>query len=419
MRLISVSLILTVGLIYAWRQPATALLSGIALPMVSLPLVVFAGHFLKYFSLGCQLLAIFAAVAIVAKSKKRNQILPLQWIILVAFLLLLFGMVIQDSQNSILILLIESKIVLFPIIVSGSAILGINFIRRLITTLFFLVIAGSIAAIFEIGAGTGNLISAGLLYGTNVIVSTTGSLRAPGLSLTSFDFSLISGLAVLVALLNWSNYFVFEKKYSRKFLLIVIAAGLTGVFTSVTRSGLLFFIVAYAIYAISNSKKIGRAIVFFYVAAAGLSIVLIKFSAFLSTSSLHQRFLLWRFLLSGRNLFYGMGLGTVGSVTNSSFTPVANRLVADNYYVNIILQFGIPGLMLFAIMLWLYWRFTDRCGKSMIVGLMVTALVTEIWEYPDFMAFLLIFVVSNGLKKNSSLTSATKIMNRHLNSSFL
>ena len=75
--------------------------------------------------------------------------------------------------------------------------------------------------------------------------------------------------------------------------------------------------------------------------------------------------------------------------------------------------------MLFAIILWLYWSFTDRCGKSMIVGLMVTALVTEIWEYPDFMAILLIFVVSNGLKKNSSLTPATEIVNRHLNSSFL
>ena len=398
MRIVFASIISVLLSIYALRNPGKVIIISTLAPLVSLPLVIILKSDLKYFNLGCSILAMFAAIVVYLRNQKQ-PIRFIQVILGFAGILLIYGLANSEQSVPLVVKILAVKFFIFPIILSVSATLGKDFIYKLIQMIFLVVTAGTIASLLEIATGANKLVSLGLQYGSNITTFQAGHLRAPGLALTNFDFSFICGLAMYLSIICRSNYFQFTKPFSKKNMNLMFVIGLIGIIISTTRSGFIFFLVCFATYSLLSTKNIGR--IFSYVYGMGSTLILIyfNFSGFFTTTSLMERITLWRFLFSQYNLVYGIGIGTAGAATNSSFNQYSLRVVADNYYINLLIQFGALGIVFFALITLNYFASANRIGKSIIVGMLATSFFTELWEYSTFASLALIITVFDGLAK--------------------
>ena len=390
--------------IFVLKRPESAFIMSLFFPLVSLPLVALVPESLQYITLGAQLVCLTTSIRIVNHTGAWEKFRVVVPVFVLFFLLILYGAIFGNLQTSVTLKLLAAKIILLPVVLSITAILGLQFIRKLIKALFLVVLLNVIASLIQIVLGVDRLVSLGLKYGSNVSSLGSGRLRAPGLSLTNFDFSLLCGLAIILSLLCLENYFEFQKTFSKVLVTFVLVSSFIGIFVSSTRSGLLFASVTMLAFYAFGKSNIGRIMIFASFASLIIFLINLLFPEFLGRQSLGQRFLVWQNILNGRSLIYGDGLGTAGSVTNSSFASAGSRLVADNYYLNLLIQFGVPGIFFFILGMAIYWSFAGQLGRSLIIGLAFTAAITEIWEYTSLMTMVLILITFDGISRKRKLS---------------
>ena len=378
------------GLSYLW--PSKVLIFGIIFPFIDLifiPLV----HNLKYLNLGSQLIALVPALILLFRKKTDRLNIDLTRILAILAFLICYGVIISLNKIPLIVKLLEARLLLFPLVVAVASYLGNRFLKQFILTLFVVEIANSLAGFLELKIGTPKLLSAGLTYGSTITNFTTGQLRAPGLTLSNFDFSVLSGLVIFLSgtMILFPGVFNFTIK--RNLLYIIFLLSVAGIITSATRSGAVFAVIGLAYLVFNNSKRK-------YLAFVGIWATIILFIGFqkiapqyFNLTSVNSRLTLWNSLMHSYPWILGNGLGFAGSVTQSSFASPGSRLTADNYYLNILLQFGVLGVILLLVLVGYLYRKTSRIGRALVFSFALTSIFTESWEYSSFMASVMIFVL--------------------------
>ena len=385
------------------KRPESAFVMSLFFPFVSLPLVALVPESLQYITLGAQLVSLTTFILIINHTGAWEKLRVVVPVFVLFFLLILYGAIFGNLQSSVTLKLLATKIIFLPVLLSITGILGLQFIRKLIKALFLVVFLNVIVSLIQIALGIDRLVNLGLEYGSNVSSFGSNRLRAPGLSLTNFDFSLLCGLAIILSLLCLGNYFEFQKTFSKVLVTFVLVSSFTGILLSSTRSGLFFASITMLTFYAFEKSNLGRIMIFASFVSVIIFLINLVFPEFLGRQSLGQRFLVWQNILNGRSLIYGDGLGTAGSVTNSSFASAGSRLVADNYYLNLLIQFGVPGIFIFILGMAIYWSFVGQLGRSLIIGLAFTAVITEIWEYQSLITMVLILITFDGISKKRTL----------------
>lgn len=259
-------------------------------------------------------------------------------------------------------------------------------LSRLLTFIGVAMVLNAIASVFEFILGSDALIAAGLNYGTE-IRQIGGVLRAPGLTRSNASLGLIAGFYLL-------GLFIFFGKWqfsrSRRLLQPVIISSIVCVLLSTTRTAIVVLAVGLLLQRVSfkNSVRNGLFTVVmltgFYIFGAG------------SADSAIARLSVWANALSTVDLM-GSGFGSVGSTTYSDLS-LGKGAFTDNYFISLIQQFGVFGVILSVAAVG--YAFALRRGDGPIsalwgpvyAALIVASLIIEAWEYWAAMAVMLVWL---------------------------
>ena len=235
---------------------------------------------------------------------------------------------------------------------------------------------------------------AGYIYGAHLKELTGGShrFRAPGLLSSNFELGLLSAVIFVISLLTLTQL---SNVVTKRMSIVGMSAGIVGSITSASRTSILFALLGMLIIAIrvSRQSSYSSASSKFAVTFLSFSSVIVAAlsanSVLITTATTSSRFVVWRDLLHTGGLFFGNGIGSVGTTTTSklAITPV----FVDNYFLSVLLQFGILGLVLFLICLFQLLKCNEKV-RALIAPLLVACIFLEVWEYWIPMTCLLIVV---------------------------
>ena len=379
-------------------------------PFYSLPLLVLLKRQdIGTFSIAFQILALASGLFLLFKSKSLTSTPSVYIGFSVLFLACTYGLIIpQTNSTPLIVKLIACKVVLLPIIFS-LIMLGIgkiDYICKIVRFLFWVCIANSIAGVIELQLGTQKLIAIGLPYGLQVREFTSGRVRALGLSLTNFEFSLMSGLTAILCYAVLSRT-MFDGQISRILAGVTFICALLNMYTSITRQGILFPLIGIFYLELTRKRNAVRIFGQVYLAAIFGAILLSVNNLFVRSDTFGSRLSLWKTLITQFGSFIGNGIGFCGGATTSSFAKNISQIFVDNYYISIFLQLGVLGLCIYLFVLFSYFSGTNRIGKGIMLSITLISLITEFWEYTSVISLCLMFVVTIGRIKEKKPLSAS------------
>lgn len=370
-------------------------------PFYSLPLLVLLKtQDIGTFAIGFQILAIVCGLISVFKSfnyKSLNAGVSGTALLSVACI---YGMIIpQTNSTPLIVKVIAIKVILLPVVFSAmiSGIDQVGYVCRIVKIFFWVCIANSLAGVLQLYLGTEKLIALGLPYGTQIREFTSGRVRALGLSLSNFEFALFSGLAAIICYAVLTNL-ILENQISKKLAFVTLFSSMISMYTSITRQGILFPLVAIAFLELVRKKNALRIFTQIYSGLILILVLLALNNLFLRSNTFYGRIALWRSLLREFGNFIGNGLAFCGGATTSSYAKNISQIFVDNYFISIYLQLGIVGLLLYLITIYAYLANSNPLGTAIVVALITTSLVTEFWEYTSVASLTLMFVVTLGSK---------------------
>jgi hypothetical protein len=296
--------------------------------------------------------------------------------------------------------LIGVRYVLFPVaVLVVVAARSVPDIVRLVGLLSWMIVANAVAAVVEFLIGPPRLAAWGLNH-KDAIRYIDGNFRAPGLTDFNAELGMLAGAFLLGYLCLWLTR---DARPRQRLWHAAAAAAAICLALSTSRSGAVMLVAGLVTAVTLNrsggqasrrrSRRLGLAVVI---------LVVIGFAVVGATAahSLVDRLGVWGSLLRHGVPVYGLGVGAVGAASNSR-VATGSRVVVDNYFVSLALQFG-PVLaasfvaLLVAVLIWLWRRSVDHSTYvlyiGVVAGLAASFLVIEAWEYDAAMACLAVFV---------------------------
>jgi len=381
-------------------------------PFYSLPLLlILRTNDIGIIAVGFQFLSIVTGLVLLFRKPLSITLNPSTIALLLLTVLCIYGFFIpQTNSTPFIVKVIASKSILLPATLSMVAytINDRRYICNIIKMIFTISIANSIAGIFQLRLGTEKLIALGLPYGTQVREFKTGRLRALGLSLSNFEFALFSGLTAILCYAIISKI-ILAGEVSRIFALITFVFSVVSMYTSITRQGILLPLIGIIFLEFTrprNAVRIYTQSYFFFILLIFLSLAN---NLFLRSESFYGRIQLWQTLLAENGLFIGNGIGFCGGATTSSFARNISQIFVDNFYISIFLQAGLIGLLLYLISLLSFFYETNLFGKSVLISIIFTSLVTELWDYSSVASLALILIIILGRKNNEIISNQKKL----------
>ena len=383
---------------------------GLLYPFVSLIFLPLLKHKLSYLNLFMQGLVILATIVWLSSRSKVQRIYsggPILGMSIIGVL----GSLFAAGTVSFLIQVIGLKYLIFPVVASMAFTNNPKMMAKVLKAMVVISAISDFAALVENIFGVKRLVALGFNYGTNIIQFTEGTIRAPGLSLSNFDFGFFSALVSVICFMKISGST--KLNISRRLVQIGFVSGLFGIGFSLTRNALIFLIVACVYPAVVLFQRLNSGSLKLLLSFLGVTTMLALGTintVFVNTSSLHQRLILWQTLYGStdHSVFYGLGLGKFGAASFSSLNTLGSYQFVDNYFLSIFFTAGLVGLFLFIAILGRYYSIGDAAGRSIIWGYIIMSLFTESWEYTEFTTLLLGFVLAHTSK--DSLKEAEPIL---------
>jgi hypothetical protein len=369
-------------------------------PFCSLPLlVILKRQDIGTFSIGFQILALLSGIVILLRNSKFRLFNSASISLILLTVASIYGILIpQTNATPIIVQVLASKSLLLPVVFAlvGFAINDHKYICKMVKILFWVCIANSIAGVIELFLGTQKLIALGLPYGTQVREFSTGRVRALGLSLSNFEFSLFSGLTTIICYAVLTKL-IFSGLISRTFAAFTLLSAIISMYTSITRQGIFFPLIGIIFLELTRQKNAVRVFSQIYTSFLFILALLAANNIFLRSESFYGRINLWRDLISQNGNFLGNGIGFCGGATTSSYAVNISQIFVDNYYLSVYLQLGVLGLILYLVTIFGFFNNSNRLGKAILLSVLFTSLVTEFWEYTSVISLALILIVTIGL----------------------
>lgn len=326
--------------------------------------------------------------------------LPVRWVEVgaAAALVLTVWSAIGVAHHGLAQTVTGLRLILIPVaflVIVGALTSGA--VSRLLTAVAVLVIANAAAGVAEVLIGPATLVRWGFSPQHNVRY-IDGVFRVPGLTEVNAELGMLAGAYLLGYLACW----ITPRVRPRAVLWhLAAAAAVLCLMLSTSRSGALLVVggLAGALilpHARSRSRRlVAMALMGLIAAGAAGMFVLIGAGG---SSSLFQRFVVWRDLLAAAPLF-GDGIGAAGGASYSRVASSPPQFV-DNYFLNIGLQFGpvvmvlLVGATVFALV-WLA-RASARRPElvmpiALVSGLAAASLTLDSWEFTAAMLILILF----------------------------
>ena len=242
-------------------------------------------------------------------------------------------------------------------------------------------------------------IAQGFEYGKTVTNFVDGNIRAFGLSLTNFHYSLMCALGFFFSIAILWNFI--PSSINRRILVLSVFASTIGLFLSTTRSGLVFSVAALLPLLYSRYKFVISSLFVAILAIIALLVASQTSSiALLNSSSLASRFQLWRSLLDTDYWLLGAGIGSYGSVSRNGLLSETTQRITDSMYAGVLIQFGILGLLFFVAFLFHLLLTTNFIGRCVLLGFSATGFFLESWDYSIFTSvifFMAFYPLNSGL----------------------
>jgi len=335
----------------------------------------------------------------------RSRFLPLFQII--GALIIIFGTGIVSEIVTTNLLHVSSTLNLLLAPVAAALVsrgMGKGAHRLLLRFVVLILLVNALACIWEIHAGTPELVASGLKYGS-VIREIGGVLRSPGLMLTNADAGVFAGAGMLWLLVGWR---IKSIRFSLIWLVVGLSAGAVVLVLSTSRSGVILFVVGAVVNVLAiwrghvKHSRHGKFVSLIVVALVLVLPVLFLQNGATSADSLFKRFSAWSGLIKGQISFFGLGGGTVGGSSFSQWNS-GSSIFVDNSWVSILLQYGLLGLVSVLVILRISVRrlfLSLQRGTStesrlqvagilaVVIGMAVTGFVTEILDY--FLAMVML-----------------------------
>jgi hypothetical protein len=387
----SIVLVGLVGVAAAWMWPGPTLLAVCSTAFLSLPVLLIARDTGSLTAAQYGLLAVVAASSFVRSSAAaRVAWLRVSWPILVAaglgFIVAVSNHVAhtQVAVGVLLLILPVTGLLVGPVIGPGT--------RRVLPWLMVVLLGvNAVVALWEVRTGVELLPRYGLEYGTTI--RTIGeTLRAPGLTLTNFQLSLLAAAVVSAALTDRVSR---HRRFPGASFWLILVFGTGDLILSTTRTGLIIVVVTAVFTAmVMLFRRGGRGRLVGVVVALGAVLAFVWRGAD-TTASLSERIQLWGTILHQGVTVLGHGIGTAGAATGSSYAT-SSVLVADNYYLSVLWQIGLAGLTLFVWFLVAAVFRRSTGGRPWLwsaaptLALVLSMFTLETWDYtvPTLLMFL-------------------------------
>lgn len=379
------------------------LLSGIYFPMINLPFYVLSGHELGNVNIALEILStiyIFYSWMKIDNRKKSRKFVTLLW---ATSLLALYGLLNNLSQGSLIIKLIGLKLLVLPIIFGSVFIFDSIKCLRIIKSLLYIQILNAIFVVIEFILGGNYLLKLGLEYGTN-IRDFNGMPRLSGLALTNYILGSFSAVILLFVYFKITNYSECNFRIQRKLLVLTALCSFINLLGSNFRSGLLFSIIGIIALEFFTRGRVVRSFILFWLTAIVLCIAVLNNSLFINTFSLNERIEKWSHILVSFNSLTGVGIGSTGAASNSSFAMESSRVITDNQFITFLIQYGLLGGLYLALITYLLFKEANPFGKSMLIALFTSMIFVEIWDLTTAMSliFFFYFKFGNSVRNNSA-----------------
>jgi len=251
-----------------------------------------------------------------------------------------------------------------------------------------------IAAIVQNALGVTGLVAHGIEHGSNFRL-IDGVIRPPGLFLTHFGFGSFAGVVATVCVI-WLP----ELGSSRKWRVFAVMVSVSAMLASTTRVAFLFLMTGVLLWIVTSyRRRVVEKVVALFTVTAVLWWTLVHGIGGLDSWA--SRIDLWsRLVETYRPSFFGLGIGSVGSSSLSSFNVSGPRVVVDNYFISLVLQFGIPVSAIIVIMIMglAVWMCQMRRSSGLyysgllLVSMLVAFMFNEFWEMRSAMALLALVV---------------------------
>jgi len=290
--------------------------------------------------------------------------------------------------------IIALKFLIFPFAALLLGQVSMRFVSRLHLAFFCLSIANFIFAFLQLRWGFFKFAETGL--GSQQLIRFADSrIRAPGLTPGAFYLGLLSAFQFC---LSWNlirSRFHVTYRFMRYTVPLSCAIATANIFLSSSRSSVLFVLTFLLYFEVASSRgSLRRLMIIVLIPSLGflLYFAMNKFAPILlGTKSLAQRLTIWNQVISSTDWFYGTGVGSVGSASNSSFANSGSARFIDNQFLNFYLQYGILYLLVFCVILTLMWKRTDSFGRSLLFALTSTSFLLELWEYTALSLLIVLF----------------------------
>ena len=379
--------ILSPTLILIYRFPHISILAPIFGTMFSLPISIWFGN-LSLTTLSLQLIGVCSSILLFTRAKTKNLTSQISKSLLILIFVCFMGFIIGVQSVERIVQLQAIKILILPIILSiGSINPKFNW-KLSLKILIAILGVQNVVAIIEYKLGVYYLMSIGLQYGKE-LRHINGQLRPPALFMNHFEYGLFSA-AIFVACITYMEY---SSSQADKWIKFGISISLLGVLLSTARTAI---VIVLAAYILKNQFKTSDSFLLHgriakSVNATGMAILIaLIFPSLSSDGSAYSRIDNWRLILSEFNIWIGSGLGIAGGATSSNFSNKERVVIVDNYFLSLLAQVGILGLILFLLCLYFLIE-TEFKNKFIITALLCSFLTLESWEY---FASMTIFLIS-------------------------
>lgn len=315
------------------------------------------------------------------------------FILINTFLALGILLAVNSPQTGIA-KIIALKLLLYPFAALFLGQISLKFILRLVLALFIISIINFIFAFLQVRWGFFRFAETGV--GSEQLVRFYDSrVRAPGLTPSAFYLGLLSAFQFSLSWHLVRSRIYMLKNLIRVMLSISLLLAVLNIFLSSSRTSAIFILVFVFYYEFRKSKfrfqKFFTSIIVPFT-AFGTYVLLGNFApSLVGTDSFDQRLAIWKDYLAQTNWIFGIGVGQVGSASNSSFANPNSARFVDNQYLNFFMQFGIFFVCFFLIILTIMWRKTDVFGRSLLVALGTAAIFLEVWEYTSLSFMVVLF----------------------------
>jgi len=260
-----------------------------------------------------------------------------------------------------------------------------------------IVCASAIASAAEFALGPGALVRAGLDYGTSVR-TYQGILRAPGLFATNYALGSFAGVAGALAIVWWRYI---EPRTGHWWRIATFVGAIACLGFSIYRTGMVVFAVAVLTWVMLDASrgKVSRRLAAVVMLALLAAVVFVK--GLVSTSSLHDRLAHWATIPSQYGFpLLGHGLGFSGVASGNQ--AAVERVVVDNYFINIALQLGVVGIVFLIALTLITVRTLRATGPSpmmssgaVLLSAIIAFFFVDFWEYGAAMGLVFFAVASS------------------------